>query len=255
MTKHFVLPDCQVKPGQDLSRLTWAGKFCVKHKPDVIICIGDFADLPSLSSYDVGTKSFEGRSYKKDIAATHKAMNMFMAPIRKEQDRLAKGKRKRWNPRFVLTLGNHEHRISRAVEYDRKLEDLMSLDDLGYKEHGWEVIPFLEQIIIDGVFYCHYATPGHSPRAIGSARQLLIKKHMSCVVGHKQGREVSYDKYGDGRPMIAIMAGSYYEHDEGYQSFQDNQNWRGVVMLHEVNNGTFDEMFVSINYLKDKYGS
>lgn len=252
--KHLIIPDVQVKPGQNTDHLTWAAKYAVSKKPDVIVCIGDFADMGSLSSYDEGTKSFEGRSYKADVKATIEAMTMLMVPILRERVRLETNKKKRWNPRLVLTLGNHEHRIARAVEYDRKLEDLIHVNDLQYESFGWEVIPFLQPIFIDGVFYAHYATPGHSPRAIGSARQLLIKKHTSCVVGHKQGREVSYDKFADGRNMIGIIAGSYYQHDEGYQSFQDNQCWRGLVMLNEVDRGSFDEMFISINYLRKKYG-
>jgi len=253
MTRHFILSDVQQKPGSTTKHLTAAGKYCARHKPDVIICIGDFADMPSLSSYDVGTKSFEGRSYRADIDAAKDGMAAFMEPIKAEQQRLIDNHRIRWNPRLVFTIGNHEARITRAIELDRKLEGLMSLDDLGYEAHGWEVIPFLQPEIIDGVFYSHYATSGHSPRAIGSARQLLIKKHQSVVVGHKQGREVSYDKYGDGRPMIAIIAGSYYPHDESYQSFQDNKCWRGCVMLNEVVDGTFCEMFLSIDYLMNKY--
>lgn len=40
-------------------------------------------------------------------------------------------------PRMVLTLGNHEHRINRAVEYDPKLDGLLTVDDLDYQRHGW----------------------------------------------------------------------------------------------------------------------
>jgi len=65
--KISVIPDCQVKPGVDLSYLTWIGKYLAEKKPDVIVCIGDFADMESLSLYDVGKKSFEGRTYKADL--------------------------------------------------------------------------------------------------------------------------------------------------------------------------------------------
>ena len=61
---HAVLPDIQAKPGQDFSFLTAIGEYLVEKQPDRWICIGDFADMPSLSSYDVGKKSFEGRRYK-----------------------------------------------------------------------------------------------------------------------------------------------------------------------------------------------
>jgi hypothetical protein len=48
---------------------TWAGEYCAEKKPDRIIHIGDHWDMPSLSSFDVGKKAFEGRTYASDIQA------------------------------------------------------------------------------------------------------------------------------------------------------------------------------------------
>ena len=67
--KILVLPDVQSKPGIDFTYLTRIGTYALEKKPDVIVCIGDFADMESLSSYDKGKKSFEGRRFKKDIEA------------------------------------------------------------------------------------------------------------------------------------------------------------------------------------------
>lgn len=252
--KHLVIPDCQVKPGHSVEYLKWIGQYAAEKKPDVIVCIGDFADMPSLSSYDVGKKSFEGRTYKADIKAVHNAMESLMRPIRDEQMRLIKNKDRRWKPRMVLTLGNHEHRIDRAVEYDRKLEGLISTDDLKYKEFGWEVHPFLEVVTIDGIAYSHYFTSGVLGRPVTSAQMLLTKKHMSCFAGHQQGRMIAYGRRADGKEMTAIIAGSCYEHSEDYLGPQGNEHWRGFYMLHEVKDGAFDEMAVSLNYLRERYG-
>lgn len=253
MTRHIVLPDCQVKPGADLSYLRAIGNYIAEKKPDSIINIGDFADMPSLSSYDIGKKSFEGRTYKADVEATREAMRVLMDPIMGKIERIRLNKKKQWNPNLVLTLGNHEHRIDRAIEYDRKLEGLISVDDLKYEEWGWNVIPFLEPINIDGVLYAHYFTSGVMGRPVTTARQLLLKKHMSCIAGHQQGRDVSYDKRGDGKQVTAIIAGSCYPHDEGYMDHQSNRHWRGIVVLNQVDDGQFDEMFVSLDYLMRKY--
>lgn len=255
MTKHLVLPDVQVKPNQDLSHLIWAAKYAVDKKPDVIVCIGDFADMESLCSYDQDTKSFEGRTYLADIQAARTAMSYFIAPIVKEQVRLETNKKKRWNPRLVLTLGNHENRINRAVELDRKVEGLIKIEDLQYEQFGWEVIPFLTPICIDGVCYAHYFCSGVMGRPITSARATIARLHMSTIAGHQQGRDVAYAKRADGKRITSIIAGSYYQHDEGYLNGQTNDHWRGLVMLNEVNEGSFDEMFISIDYLKKKYGS
>lgn len=253
MRRHFILPDVQDAPKHSKEHLMWAGKYCARHKPNVIVCIGDFADLPSLSSYDVGTKSFEGMNYKDDVESTRLAMSYFMAPILREQVRLETNKKKRWSPRLVLTLGNHENRINRVVESDRKLEGMLHVDNLGYKDFGWEVIPFLKPIVIDGIAYCHYFCSGVMGRPIGNARLTLNKMHTSCIAGHLQGRDVAYTTAADGRRLTAIIAGSYYQHDENYLNHQTNNHWRGCIMLNEVNNGEFDEMFIGLNYLKSKY--
>lgn len=251
--KHLVIPDCQVKPNNSVDYLRWIGEYAVDKKPDVIVCIGDFADMPSLSSYDVGKKAFEGRTYKSDIKAVHKGMEALMSPIQAEQQRLIENKRKRWMPRLVLTLGNHEDRITRAVEWDRKLEDLVSLHDLKYEDYGWEVYPFLDVVVIDGIAYSHYFASGVMGRPVTSAQALINKKHMSCFAGHQQGRQIAYSRRADGKEITAIIAGSCYEHNEDYLNSQGNQHWRGIYMLHEVNDGSFDEMAVSLNYLRKQY--
>src|SRR6056297_2298896 len=100
MIRHMVIPDTQVKPGDSTEHLGWAGKYAVATKPDVIVHIGDHWDMPSLSSYDKGKKSFEGRRYTADIDAGNAAMDVFMAPILAEQERLRRNKKPIWNPRL-----------------------------------------------------------------------------------------------------------------------------------------------------------
>src|SRR5512135_2199363 len=87
--RHFVIPDTQCKPGVPLDHLTWAGNYCAEKQPDVIIHIGDHWDMPSLSSYDVGKKEFEGRRYVDDIEAGLRGMELFLDPIRREVNKLS----------------------------------------------------------------------------------------------------------------------------------------------------------------------
>jgi len=160
-------------------------------------------------------------------------------------------KDKQYKPRMVLTLGNHENRINRAINEDSKLEGLMSTDDLPYQD--WEVIPFLDVVVIDGIAYSHYFTSGVMGRPITSAQALLTKKHMSCFAGHQQGRQIAYGKRADGTEMTAIICGSCYEHDEDYLGPQGNLHYRGFYVLHDVKDGSYDEMAVSIKFLKERY--
>lgn len=251
--KHLIIPDCQIKYGDNLEFLSWIGQYIVDQKPDVIINLGDFADMESLSSYDVGKKSFEGKRYIKDIEAAQQAMDVLLQPLRECYSKAKKNKEKLYKPRKILTLGNHEQRIARAVENDPKLEGLIKYEDLPYKD--WEVHDFLKPVFIDGIAYSHYFPTGVLGRPATSAGAMVSKLHMSCIAGHQQGKQVAYGKRPDGSTITCIIAGSCYEHNESYLDYQTNKHWRGVIVLHEVDNGSFDEMFVSLGYLKKRYGT
>lgn len=255
MTRHLVIPDVQLRPGDDIRFLRKLGTYLCEKQPEVIVCLGDFADMSSLSSYDVGKKSFEGRRYKNDIEAVHLGMEALISPLWEYNDRQRKNGKKQYKPRMVMCLGNHEDRINRAVENDPKLEGMLSTDDLSYEMFGWEVFPFLEVVVIDGVAFSHYFTSGVLGRPATSAAAQLNKKHMSCVAGHQQGLQIATGHRADGARLTSIIAGSCYEHNEDYMGPQGNKHWRGFLVLHEVHEGQFDLMPVSLEYLHKKYGT
>lgn len=253
--KHLVIPDCQVKPDHDISYLEHIGEYIAEKQPDVVVQIGDFADMPSLSSYDVGKKAFEGKRYKDDIAYAKKAMSLLFKPINKLRAYQSSQHRKQYTPRLVLTLGNHENRIDRAINNDAaKLDGVISIDDLGYKAFGWDVYPFLDTVVVDGIVYSHYFVTGVMGRPVTTPAALISKKHMSCVMGHVQQRGVAYGTRADGKEIKGIFAGACYTHDEDYLGPQGNKHWRGIWMFHEVNDGQFDELQISLKYLEAKYG-
>ena len=250
--RHFVIPDVQAKPGQDFSFLRKIGEYLVEKQPEKIICLGDFADMPSLSSYDVGKKAFEGRRYTKDIDAATEAMATLLEPLWDYNARAKKNKDKQYRPEMHLTLGNHEQRIDRAINSDAKLEGLISYDDLPYEDCGWKVYPFLDVVVIDGIAYSHYFVSGLMGRPATSANAQLNKTHMSCISGHQQGLQIATGKTGDGKLIHSIIAGSCYEHNEDYLGRQGNNHWRGALMLNDVNDGDFDIMPLRLNYLVNR---
>ncbi len=81
MKTHLVIPDSHAKPDVPNDRFELLGEFILDLKPDVIVNIGDGADMESLCSYDKGKKSFEGRRYKKDIEAHLDAQQKMFKPI------------------------------------------------------------------------------------------------------------------------------------------------------------------------------
>jgi len=242
--KIIVLPDVQARDGIDFSFLTSIGNFILKEKADCVVNIGDFADMESLSTYDRGLKSFEGKRYTKDIWAARQAMDALLTPIYEYNAKAKRNKEKQYKPRMVLTLGNHENRINRAINEDSKLDGLISTDDLPYQD--WEVYPFLDVVTIEGVAFSHYFTSGLMGRPIGTAQQMLNKLHMSAFAGHQQGRQVAYGKTASGKPLTAIICGSCYEHDEAYLGPQGNNHFRGLYVLNDVKDGSFNEVAVPL---------
>lgn len=258
MTKHLFIPDVQAKDGVPLQHLEALGNFIVQKQPEVIVCAGDFADMPSLSSYDVGKKSFEGRMYTKDIESARLAMDVLLSPIKNYNLHQAINKKKQYKPRMVMCWGNHDQaRIERAIDNDRKLEGLISVNDLGFHEQGWECHDFLEIVNIDGIRYSHYFVNPHSliKNCIGGNIDAKLKNlGWSFSMGHQQHLQYGLQFLADGECRQGLVAGAFYMHEEKYMGTQgDKSHWRGVVMKHQVKEGAYDPCFISMNYLLGKY--
>ena len=256
MTKRYiVIPDSQIKPDEDVSFLNWIGNYIVDHKPDVVVHLGDFWDMPSLSSYDKGKRQFEGRRYKNDVEAGNYAWDVLNQPIRDEVDRLQRNKKKAWNPERHFLTGNHEQRIQRAVDKQAELEGVIGYSDLAATNDGyWNVHDFLSPVILDGIAFNHYFVTGLAGRPSATANAQLNKQHMSCIAGHQQGFQIASAYRADGTRITSIIAGSCYMHDEDYMGPMGNKHWRGILVLNEVTpEGQFDIMPVSLTYLQKKY--
>lgn len=259
-SRHIVIPDCQVKDGVDTSHLTWIGEYIVHKKPDTIICLGDFADMPSLSSYDKGTKGYEGRRYRTDINAAHDAMEKLLAPLVEYNLKQRENKKAQYKPRMVLTLGNHENRITRAVNSEPILEGTISVrDDLNYESYGWEVYPFLDVVEIDGILYSHFFPRSANGRVMQSksgaptAKLQVTREAQSCTAGHMQGLDWHVMQTGS-RLLYGLIAGSCYLHDEEYLTPQGDEYWKGIIVKNNVEDGQYDPTFVSLDYLGKRYG-
>ena len=71
----------QLEEGVRLDHLGWYGNYVAEKKPDVVLCIGDFGDFPSLSQFGRGTRDYAQHRYCMDIAAFHEGMQLFLGPI------------------------------------------------------------------------------------------------------------------------------------------------------------------------------
>ena len=248
---HLVIPDTQAKAGVPTDHLHWIGRYILDRRPDVIVHLGDHWDMPSLSEYDRGKIQFEGRRYKEDIQAGNEAFAIITKYIRQYNAHQKLIKHKQYKPRLVFLLGNHEDRISRAVENNPQLEGVIGHSDLDIE--GWEVHDFLEPVWIDGICYSHYFYNPMSGRPYGGqvATRLKTIGH-TFTMGHQQTLDYAIRFVGD-KSQHGLVAGACYLHDEDYKGPQGNAHWRGVIVKHAVNDGQYNPMFVDLDYLCRKY--
>lgn len=252
--RHLIIPDTQVAPGVPTQHIDWAAQAIVRYMPDVIVHVGDHWHMPSLSSYDKpGSKYQEGARIMDDVEVGNETFKRLVGPMRAEQQRLAKGKRKLWIPEEHFLFGNHEDRITRAVTQEPKYSNLLSLDLLDTQ--GFQRHEFLEIVYIDGIAYSHYFANIHSGRAIGgSIDNRLNKIGTSFVQGHEQGFLYGVRQFPGKLTRHGLVAGSFYLHDEHYRGRQGTGEWRGIVVLNEVNDGQYDIMPLSMDYLRREFG-
>lgn len=257
---HLLIPDCQVQAnGYFVDHLAWVGQYWLDHRDeiDVAVCIGDFADMESLSTHDAkGSIAFEGRRYLADIEAARDAMAVLMAPIRAHNALKAKHRNPQYRPEMHLTIGNHEHRITKAVNAMAELEGVIGLHDLAYREAGWNVHDFLDVATIDGLHYSHYFyNTGNGRSLSGTIDNRLKTLGASFVQGHQQ--QLAWGmRYVIGRavPIMGLVAGACYvgRSPAAYRGPQAEE-WRGIVLLRDVDDGAYDLQTISLDALCRRY--
>lgn len=252
--KHIFIPDSQVKPGVPIDHLGWIGQYIVDKKPDVVIHAGDFADMPSLSSYDKGKKAMEGRRVSDDINAAKHGWEVLNAPIEAYNKRMRKARKAQYLPEKHITLGNHEDRITRVCNTDAQLEGLLGIESLHLDKYGWNVHQFLDMVNLDGVTYSHFFANPFSGRPWGGMMQTRLKNiGFSFTMGHVQLKEAGEVFLANGTVRRGLVAGACYLHDEDYKGPQGNYHWRGILVKHNVAGGNYDLMEVPLNYLCMRY--
>lgn len=152
--------------------------------------------MSSLNSYEKG-EYHEGKRISLDIEAGNAAMALLTKEIHKPRG---------YTPRLVLLRGNHEDRLDRLIRQEPKLRGVLS--DTKFESPGWQVVPFLEPITIDGVMLAHYFYAPLSGRAYGGTVQYKLGKiHHSFTQGHVQGLDVGRVELPGGRRLRGLVAG------------------------------------------------
>ena len=245
MSTHLIIPDPHVKMGVPNDRFIWAGKFARELKPDVIICLGDWVNMDSLSHFDRGKKAFEGRRYNKEILHAEEALDNFSHHLYTKK------------PRKVMLGGNHEYRITKFVNDHPELEGKMSIKDIPFEAYGWEYHNYEIPVEIDGILYCHQFASGVLGRPISGdniASGLLKKNHQSTTAGHSHLFDYAVRSMINGKKLMGLNAGCYLNHKESFAKATQHLWTSGLIVKRNVNKGEYDLQTINIKELKKIYG-
>lgn len=248
---HVVIPDGHAHPGHDNTRALHISRLIADLRPDVVVQLGDAADMPSLSSYDKGKRSFQGRSYAADIAAHADFQDKLWHHVRRQKKKL---------PTRVALIGNHEERIDRALNLQPELAGTIGYEDLDLEKYYDVVVPYTGQtpgvIEVDGIHYAHYFTSGVMGNGISgehAAYSLITKKFTSCVQGHTHTLDYCQRTSAGGKKIHGLVAGCAMDYRSDWAGEVENLWWRGVCILRDVEDGQYDLEVVSLKQLASKY--
>lgn len=246
----LIIGDPHVDPEYSNDRFDWLGRYIADTRPDIVLCMGDFNNVGSLSRFDRGKVTFEGRRYAKDIEHNDDALARIDRP----------SVRTKYRPRKVMVKGNHEHRIEKHVAENPELVGKIGYKDLGFENYGWETSEFLETLNIQGFAVAHYFQSGNTDKAISginAARSLIQKGHESTIVGHSHLLGTATDTTSFGRKLHGISAGCFTHPNfvESWSIQSAKLAWRGVIRLDGAERGDYLGLtLVTQESLRKAYG-
>ncbi len=245
---HLVIPDAHSDPAVPNQRFDWLGAAIVDIQPEVVIDIGDFGSFSSMGKFDrPGSLQSEGRRYSEDIDAYIDAQSRIRYAIEKCPD---------YKPKLIRVLGNHEHRIVRAVEDNpQQFQGNLGLRDLMSAEFGWQQHDYGQPVDIDGIRYVHHFMRGGRPFGCTEygCLQLAKSEGTSSVFGHTHKK--AYAEWADsmGFRRFSINVGCYFTHWERYAGTDNSRWWAGLVVIRDIRDGFGDVEFMSMDTVQRRY--
>lgn len=253
MTTHLIIPDSHANPEHNNDRADWLAQLIIDVRPDVVVHIGDSADMHSLSSYDKGKRSFHGRTYRADIESHLDFQDRVWGPVVGRKKRL---------PRRVFLIGNHEQRIEKALDLSPELQGTIGMGDLDLGRWYSDIVPYNGGtpgvIEVDGIEYAHYFVSGVMGRPVGGrhpAYSLLTSRHRSSTCGHLHLADHRIEPLGSGSRIMGAFAGCYQDYRPAWAGEAAKLWWSGVLLKHHVDNGTYDPQWISLEALKRTYSN
>ena len=252
MSKTYVLlPDQHADPGHNNDRADWMGRLIADVKPDVLVNIGDAADMASLSTHNLVSVG----SYEEDINAHLSFQERLFAPMKVAKKR---------QPRKVFLVGNHEYRITRTIENNPQFAGEkfgLSMKDLDLDRHYHNVVQYESDtpgvINLDGIDFAHFFISGVMGRPIGGvnhARAMVLKNMCSSIQGHSHLLDYAEVTNSSGKTFQGMVVGVGSDQAPGWAGLRAKL-WRpGVAILRGVKGGNFSFQWVNMKDLKKEYG-
>lgn len=266
---HIVIGDAHVRADISNARFDWLGLFItdyIKNNPNTLVKIidmGDWEDMPSLSSYDRGKLDFEGRRYADDLAAAYDARSKVVGPLQSLiQFRIDNKKKKPDNYELWSLGGNHfEGRLNRIVQDNPWLAGTLLVTDNHCDKYGFNYVPFGDTINHDGIMYTHYWKARGTNYPIGGgktpAATILREKLCSSVTAHSHVLDRVTSVTGEGKKLFSLVAGCFLDEsqEEKYAGQSNKQWWKGICLLKDVQQGFPEggEVYIPIKTLKENY--
>jgi len=242
-------------PAVSNERYSWLSKFLYDLKPEYVVDLGDGADMRSLNSFDTRKpEAIVSQNYEADI-------NHYNDAQERTRWEFVKNKRKR--PAFYGFEGNHENRIKTAISHDPRLEGSKYgisfghlntnkwFDEYHEYENGSAKIHDY-----DGVDFAHFVTAGNFGRPLSGVHHaygLVQARYKSCVVGHTHKRDVYFKDGVAGKAAIGVVAGCFKGAEESWAGQSNSSWWKGLVVLHNIEDGYFEPQFIDLSTLRSNY--
>lgn len=252
MSKFIVVYDIHAAPGEDNSRADALANMIIDQKPTHVINGGDTIDFNSLSSYDKGKRSAIGRNYIEDIKSHLDFQKRMWEPVRA---------RKKKMPETFFLEGNHENRLSRALDLSPEYDGAISLDHLKLDEYYDTIVPYdggsPGVIEIEGILFAHFFISGIMGRPIGgehAAHSLIMKNSQSSVQGHSHTMDFCSHRKVSGKTLNGVVNGTFNKNIPHWAGTTARLWQPGLSVFHNVRDGAFDFEWWSLERVQNTYG-
>lgn len=198
----LAIGDPHDKPELPKDRFRWIGRHAAQMRPDRIVCIGDWADLGSLSVHEpAGSQRQQAQttfvqdqeSLEESLWAFHRDLPTGEIPC-------------------DITFGNHEYRAWRAANLDpRRCSDLPTRVEQAFARCRWRTHEFGRFLNLGGVDFVHVPLNimGREMGGEHLERSVAARAMRSVVMGHTHRRGMfSASKVGQDSKITCLNLGT-----------------------------------------------